>query len=121
MKKLILVLILVMAVMLLAKNYSLEEVFSSDSSPKQVYDQVKGKVIGLLEYHPDRFREVMASYELELSQKEQRYISNISRTQADLLTFMNKYCDGKQSNLNLDAATVSTVCDIGERALAGDK
>lgn len=119
MKRLILILIAIMAAMLLIKNATFQEAING--SPKAVYDDLKGQVENFFGYEPARFQAVLAQYDLELTAREQRYIRNISETQSDLLIFMKKYCDGGQSNLNLSSEKVQIVCDSGAKALSGKK
>lgn len=107
-----------MSLMMLVKNPTVKEVMNG--SPKEVYTNLKGKVDLFFAYQPKHFERQLSQYDLALTQREQRYIRNVAKTRADLLIFMNKYCDGTQDNLNLDAETVQIVCKVGKQALTGE-
>lgn len=107
-----------MSLMMLAKNPTVKEVING--SPKQIYTNLKGKVDQFFAYQPEHFEAQLNQYDLSITPREQRYIRNVAKTRADLLIFMNKYCDGTQDNLNLDAETVRIVCKVGKQALTGE-
>ncbi|MCM2678185.1 hypothetical protein [Echinimonas agarilytica] len=111
MKKVFFCLLAVAAVMMAFKNESFKQWVGT--KPTEMVDKIMAKVNGVKDYNQDDFLKRIDNERLNFSQREQRYIRNISNSSADLLLFYNRYCtESEPSHLVLNDYHVTVVCRI---------
>ncbi len=119
MKKLLVWTALIITVMMLAKNQKLWD--QAVEKSEQLYQWAEGHVRGVSDYQPKQFLDVIALDKLKLSQREQRYINNISKSSADLLIFYNRFCDDTSRPHHVFSEfNLKSVCKATAQALALD-
>ena len=116
MKKFLIGLVIIIAIMMAAKNPQFRQFL--EEKPLDFIHWVQSRVQGVTDYKPEEFAARLDAHQLPLSKREQRYVRNIGKSSSDLLLFYKRYCrDLETSHLVLDDPNLLTVCQVTRQTL----
>ena len=116
MKKLFLWVLVAIALLMAVKNPKIHEYLSTE--PQQIWRQLIAHIEGVTDYKPENFLASIDAAKLPLTQREQRYVRNISKSSSDLLLFYKRYCiEPDTSHLVLDDTHLAAVCSTISKTL----
>ncbi|GGA64822.1 hypothetical protein GCM10011369_02750 [Neiella marina] len=119
MKKVMLWMLVIILLMLAAKN---DQVLKSiGDKPQQWFAVIKAHIAGVAEYQQQDFIDALDKHRMPLSPRERNYVTNISKSSGDLLMFMNRHCDQDGGHLVLEDQHLTLVCDTARQLVFLDE